>query len=77
VGEGVVIIIDDLLLGLLLGVGLGKAELLGVGVVDSGEGDGLAGVGVFTVGGGEGLLLWGDLVVVGVGVAIGLKQRSI
>jgi hypothetical protein len=75
VGEGVVI--NGLLLGLLLGVGLGEAELLGVGVVDNGEGDGLGGVEGFIVGGSEGLLIWGDLVVVGVGVAIGLKQRSI
>jgi hypothetical protein len=73
VGEGVVIIMDGLLLGLLLGVGL-AAEVLGLG--ESGdEGTGLVGLGEFTVGGGAGLLFWGGLV--GAGVAIGLTQRSI
>jgi hypothetical protein len=76
VGEGVVII-NGLLPGLLLGVGLGEEELLGVGLVDGEEGNGLEGLGEFNVGGGDGLLLWGGLVVVGVGVAIGLTQRSI
>jgi hypothetical protein len=73
VGEGVVIIIDGLLLGVLLGVGLGE-EVLGVGEIDGGEGTGLAGLEGFTRGG-DGLLLWGGLV--GAGVAIGLTQRSI
>jgi hypothetical protein len=78
VGEGVVIIIDGLLLGLLLGVGL-AGEVLGLGETAGDEGTGLVGLGEFTVGGGAGLLLWGGLVVVGVdvGVAIGLTQRSI
>ena len=77
VGEGVVII-NGVLLGLLLGVELGE-EALGAGEIDGGEGNGLAGLGVFTGGGGEGLVLWGGLVDVGVivGVATGLKQRSI
>lgn len=75
VGEGVVII-NGLLLGILLGVGL-AGEVLGVGEIDGGEGNRLAGLGAFTEGGGDGLLLWGGFVVVGVGVAIGLIQRSI
>jgi hypothetical protein len=77
VGEGVVIITEGLLLGLLLGVGVGEEEMLGVGVVDGGEDTGLDGLGEFTVGGGDGLLLWGGVVVTGVGVAIALVQRSI
>lgn len=76
VGEGVVII-NGGLLGLLIGVGVVETEVLGVKDGVGGAGDGLDGVGELMVGGGAGLLLWGGLEVVGVGVGIGLMQRSI